>query len=220
MNEKILLIEDNVELQTLNKLLFTEEGYCVDTAMTLSEASQIIKTNMPHIIILDIGLPDGSGLEFLSEFRKTSSVPVLMLTGFTGKEYELSGFAKGCDDFLAKPYDFDLLLVRVQRLLKSANQIPEILTFGRLTLNNLSLTAFVDDEDMGLSPKEFTLLQIFAQNKNKALIPAELYEKLGVIPTENTRTLTNYISRIRKRLLNSGYTITKIYGGGFIFEED
>ncbi len=221
MKNKILLVEDNKDIQNFNKKMFEEEGFYVATALTLQEAKEKLEQETPNIIILDIGMPDGSGLDFLHNLRKTSEIPVLMLTGFVGKDYEVNSFKRGCDDFLAKPYDFEILLMRVHRLLKHTQQVPETVEKGNLTLNNLSLTAFVNDVDLLLSPREFALLQMFVQNEGRQLTQTEIFEKVwGGEVLEDKRTLINSISRMRKKLVKSGFTVNTVYNKGYIFEKN
>ena len=218
---KILLVEDNLDIQNFNKKMFEEEGFLVTTAMTLQDAEEKLKKEMPNIIILDIGLPDGSGLDFLENLRKTTSIPVLMLTGFSSKEYEIDGFKKGCDDFLAKPYDFEILLMRVERLLKYIQQVPETVKKGNLILNNSSFQAFIGQSDLLLSAREFSLLQMLVQNEDKELTQTEIFKKVwGQELLEEKRTLVNTISRIRKKIKGSGYTINTVYNKGYIFEKE
>ncbi len=221
MINKILLVEDNVDIQNFNKKMFEEEGFLVITALTLQEAKEKLAKEIPNIVILDIGLPDGSGLDFLEHIRKNSEIPVLMLTGFVGKDYELNSFKRGCDDFLVKPYDFEILLIRVQRLLKQTKQMPEIVTKGKLSLNYLSLTAFADGVNLLLSPREFAILQLFVQNENRELTHSEIIEKVwGSEILDDKRTLVNSISRMRKKLIKSGYTVNTVYNKGYIFEKE
>ena len=112
--KRILLVEDEVKVQDYNKYLLEKEGFAAETAMTLAEARTAAERQTPDIIVLDIGMPDGSGLDFLREFKQTSNIPVLLLTGYNKNEDVLAGFERGCNDYLKKPYAFPELLARIK----------------------------------------------------------------------------------------------------------
>jgi len=132
MNGKaILLVEDDKKVQGFNKRLLAGEGFVVQTAMTLADARGILEQQATDAMILDIGMPDGNGLDFLRELRQTSGIPVLMLTGYGETSDVIKGFESGCDDYLRKPYTFEELLARLKRLLYRAEQLPETVTRGR-----------------------------------------------------------------------------------------
>ena len=132
MNGKtILLAEDDKKVQGFNSRLLAGEGFAVQTAMTLADAREILEQQATDAMILDIGMPDGNGLDFLRELRQTSGIPVLMLTGYGETSDVIKGFESGCDDYLRKPYTFEELLARLKRLLYRAEQLPETVTRGR-----------------------------------------------------------------------------------------
>jgi len=114
-------------------------------------------------------LPDGSGLEFLSELRRAphdkSNVPILLLTGLATPDDVVRGLSGGGDDYLAKPYDFGVLLARIESLLRRAGQIPKTLVKGALKLDIITNRAFLDGSDMLLSPKEFALLLLYGSKR-------------------------------------------------------
>jgi len=114
----LLLIEDEPTLQAINTKILQRHGYTVKQAFTLEEAREIISDAPPGGIILDINLPDGNGLDFLREHRKNSEIPVLILTALGTKEDIIRGFEVGSDDYLIKPYDIPVFLMRVEALLK------------------------------------------------------------------------------------------------------
>jgi len=169
---------------------------------------------MPDAIVLDIMLPDGSGLDFLKELRmekgELSSVPILLLTGLTTPEDVVRGLGEGGDDYLAKPYDFDILLARIEALLRRSRHIPKTLTKGALRLDIIANRAFLEGNDMMLAPKEFALLFLMAQNEGKLLTAASLYEAIWKLPLEDdTSVIRTAVSRLRQKL-----------GCGFSIEND
>jgi DNA-binding response OmpR family regulator len=220
MNALILLVEDNEQILFGNERMLKRRGYDVMTALTLREAKERIETAMPDAIVLDIMLPDGSGLDFMRELRVSSNVPVLLLTGLTTPEDIVRGLTEGGDDYLTKPYDFGVFMARVEALLRRAGRLSEVMQKGRIKLDILSLQAFVNGEDLLLSQKEFALLLLFTQNEEK-VIPAEvLSERVWKLPfTGNTQAIKSAISRLRKKLEGSGYTISSLRNEGYLFEK-
>ena len=224
MSKVILCVEDNMQVQTFNKSLLEAKGFTVKTAMTLAQAREIIGRETPSLIVLDIYLPDGNGLDFLRELRKqqkTSNVPVIALTVDKEDNDLVAGFASGCDDYLPKPYNFDVLYARIQGLLRRAGYSGSV-TNGLLTLDIASGRAFASGVDMLLTPKEFALLLFFAQNEGITMSAEQLYEKIWKAPLGNDkRSLQKHISAMRAKLEESrcGYTVSAVYGEGYRFEK-
>ncbi len=220
MNAKtILLIEDNLAVQTFNQEILSEEGFTVKTALTLAEAEQIIQKAIIDLIVLDIGMPDGNGLTFLKDMRQKLAIPVLILSGFSNDDYIVKGFDTGCDDYLAKPYSFRVLLARIKRLLKLGEKINQKLIKGALILDLELAQATINGLDLQLSIKQFALLRLFAESENQVLSLEYIYLTVWGAPLNNdSRALTNNIYRLRKKLNNCGYTIRAVYGSGYVFE--
>jgi len=217
----LLLVEDEPSVQAGNKRILERRGYSLRQAYTLAEARAIIAKEPPRAIVLDIGLPDGNGLDFLHELRKTSTIPVLMLTAMDTSEDIIKGLETGGDDYLTKPYDLDIFLARMETLLRRASLLPETLAIGLLKLDTASGTAFLNGEDMLLSKKEYSLLQLFVQQPEKTMSAEYIYEKVwGQEMLDSTETLKATIYRVRKKLEGSGYTITSERGEGYIFENE
>ncbi|MCL2170231.1 MAG: response regulator transcription factor [Defluviitaleaceae bacterium] len=223
--KNILLIEDNEAIQEINKDLLEElGGYTVRLAMDLEEARQSVADMLPDLIVLDIMLPDGSGLDFLAELRNEMNIniPVLLLTALSETSDELRGINAGGDDYMAKPYDNNLLLARIQRLLQRASQMPRTLSIGRVKIDTASKKAYVNGADMMLSTKELSLLEQFIQHPEKMMSAESLYEKVwGQKMMEDTNALKTAIYRLRAKLLefDSGYTIAFSKGDGYYFEQ-
>jgi DNA-binding response OmpR family regulator len=221
MNALILLVEDNEQILFGNERMLKRRGFDVMTALTLLEAREQIKKAEPHAIVLDIMLPDGSGLDFMHELRQTSNVPVLLLTGLTAPEDIVRGLAEGGDDYLTKPYDFGVFLARVEALLRRAGRLTEILQKGTLKLDILSGQTFVRNADLRLTQKETALLMMFIQNEGVTMSLEQIYEKIWKAPIGgDKRALRKQISNLRNKLEEAEceYTVSTIYGGGYHFE--
>ncbi len=221
--KRILLVEDNEKIMYGNKQMFEWEGYQTDTAGTLHDAYTLIDGRRPDAIILDIMLPDGSGLDFMRKLREGehSGIPVLLLTGLTTKEDVIRGLSAGGDDYLTKPYDFPELLARVEALLRRASRVPELITKGRLSLDVTADVAMADGVDILLTQKEFALLLLFTQNENRFITGEYLYEKVWKSPLlQNSNALKTTINRLRSKIIGSGYCIAWSRGEGYRFEKE
>ena len=219
--KRILLVEDNEQIMQGNERMLKRRGYEVITALTLAQARIAICAQMPDLFVLDIMLPDGSGLDFMAELRKYSQTPILLLTGLTTPEYIVRGLTAGGDDYLAKPYDFGVLLARVEALLRRAQQVPEYIHKGRLRLDVTADVATLDGDDLLLSQKEFSLLLIFLQNEERFISAEYLYEKVWKqAMAGNSNTLKTTINRLREKIKSSGYRIAWSRGEGYCFESE
>lgn len=140
---KLLLIEDNPRIQLANKDMLEMLGYEVAIAMNLAEARACLSAQKPDVAVLDIMLPDGSGLDFLRELRRIADLPVLMLTALRTTEDIVRGLSLGTDDYLAKPYAYPVLAARVDALLRRSARVPETLTKGALRFDLLANQTFL-----------------------------------------------------------------------------
>jgi DNA-binding response OmpR family regulator len=207
----ILLVEDNEQILRGNERMLRRRGYETMTAGTLSEARERMAEKTPAAIVLDIMLPDGSGLEFMRELRKTSAIPILLLTGLTTPQDIVRGLEDGGDDYLTKPYDFSVLIAHIEALLRRAAHIPDTLVKGNLTLDIRSSRAILGGEDMLLTLKEFAVLLLLAENEGRIVSTDYMYEKVWKQASDSGTgsALRNVISRLRKKL-----------GKAFIIEND
>ena len=217
----ILLVEDNEQIMEGNRRMLLREGFDTYAAPTLRDARARICERRPDAIVLDIMLPDGSGLDFIRELRESenSGIPILLLTGLTTKDDIIRGLKAGGDDYLTKPYDFSELMARIEALLRRAERVPELIVKGRLTLDVTASVAAVDGTDLLLTKKEFALLLIFVQNEGRIIDNEYLYEKVWKAPFVNDDSaIKNAVSRLRKKLSGAGYAITGELGEGYILE--
>lgn len=223
----ILLVEDNVHLNEINRRALVREGYVVYTAQTLAQARAFLQAGVsPDAIILDIMLPDGCGVSFCSEIRMRTTAPILFLTSVSGYEQTLRGLAAGGDDYLNKPFDLNLLLAKVAAFLRRDELINRsrtgkvnILTLGALTLDIVAQQASLNGQDMALTPKEFSLLLKLINNRNQCVSPEALYESVwGNTMYGDANALKTTIWRLRKKLVSSNMEIVSVRGEGYVFE--
>ena len=215
----ILLVEDNVEIQTLNRNLLSESGYRVRLAESITEARNSIAYSEPDMIVLDIMLPDGNGLDFLKNVRgENNDIPVLILSALGATEERVVGLRAGGDGYITKPYDNDELLAQIETLLRRANR--GVIKLGPITINKDTWRAYIGDVDIHLSRTEFTLLLLLIKNENITVSAEYLYEGAWSSPLNNhAGALQFQISKLRNKIEPSGYAITTKRAKGYLFEK-
>jgi DNA-binding response OmpR family regulator len=165
-------------------------------------------------------LPDGNGFDLLKELRDAGNkIPVIMLTAW-GKPSDVArGLTLGANDYLSKPFTYDVLLARVETMFRNVEQMPEAIEKGRLTLRVRPMEVHIAGQKIKLPPVEFFLLQLFIENEGKALKAETLYEQVwGADMADDPNAVKNTVSRLRKKLEDSGYTVTNMRGEGYRFE--
>ena len=225
----VLLVEDDIQLNRINSRLLKLNGYQVLTAMTLAEARERMKEIAPDIILLDVILPDGNGFEFCAEIRDETQAHILFLTAKREHADMMKGLMTGGDDYLMKPFHPDALVAKVasaarrRAMDKIIVEAPaKTLSAGNLSLDFAAIQAFVNGVDLLLTPKEFALLRLFAENENTVLGNELIYEKVWNAPLMgDIRALQKRVSALRAKLKDSGsdHMITTVYGNGYLFEK-
>lgn len=216
----ILIVEDDNDIMNANRTALELEGYCVKEADTLAKGRVIVEESSPDLILLDILLPDGNGLHYCEELRGKSGIRILFLSALNTKADSLAGLRAGGDDYIAKPYDMDDLLLRVEALLRRGKLIgrEEVhLKLGDLELDIISRRALLGGMDILLKPKEFALLEVLMRNFGRTVSVERLYEKVwGMSAAGDVRTVKEHISRIRSRLREDRtYSIQSERGMGY-----
>jgi DNA-binding response OmpR family regulator len=216
----ILIVEDDKRLSYINSYALKSEGYKVHAAFTLAEARESLEQTKYDVILLDVMLPDGSGIDFCQKIRGDTAAYIIFLTSMTETSGEMDGLVAGGDDYLKKPYSIELLCERVKKALRRKQEIPEFITAGSLTLDTIALQAFIEGKDLLLSHKEFALLLLFSKNTEKIMSAAYLYEKVWGHPMYGSDgAIKNMIYKLRKKLEDYGYDISyDRENGGYYFE--
>ncbi|MDR2381287.1 MAG: response regulator transcription factor [Bifidobacteriaceae bacterium] len=217
---RLLCVEDEPVILRNHVAYFTRAGFQVSPAASLGEARALLAVAAPDAIVLDIMLPDGNGLDLLRELRASGSgVPVLMLTAW-GKAHDVArGLRLGANDYVTKPFSYEVLLARVEAMFRNVEQMPDVIERGPLRLDVVAGQGVLRGADMLLTHKEFALLLIFVQNEDSVLSAEFLYKRIWGRPLNNdANTVKVTVSKLRKRLQGSGYTISAVYGQGYRFE--
>lgn len=223
----ILMVEDEEGVMEVNRRMLRRRGYDLKEAKNAKEAYAFLKNTIPDLLILDIMLPDGDGYEICNYFRTLSDNPVMFLTGKDEIKDRVKGLDEGCDYYLTKPYNFDEFLAVVKRLLirvEKENDTHENMNktvIGNLVIDYLNGAALIDNEDIGLTKKEFMILKMFIENRNKELASAQIYEGVwGQSSAGDIRAVRKHIMNLRNKIKaddSDYYDILTSYGKGYTF---
>ncbi len=218
---KVLLVEDNAELNANNSRALKMMGYDVHPALTLAAAREYLAGTDPDIILLDVMLPDGDGMDFSGEIRGATRAHILFLTAKTEQADILRGLALGGDDYITKPFHPKELLARVEAVMRRRNMTDtpaQILRKGALTLDVVAAQAFIEDADCFLQPREFAALLMLVQREGEIIDAETLYEKAWGRPLAGDRnSLQVTISKLRKKIKPVGYDIAVVRSKGYVF---
>lgn len=223
MNETVLIVDDEERIRNLVSIYLRKEQYNILQAENGSEAINIFNRSKIDLIILDVMMPIMDGWDVCKEIRKTSNIPIIMLTAKSEEEDELFGFELGTDHYITKPFIPKLLVAKVKAIIRRTYS-PEIVlkdenTFDGLVVDNLSHRVTVDNIEINLSPKEFELLNYFILNKRIVLSREKILDALwGIDYFGDLRTVDTVIKRLREKLGEKSYLIATIRGTGYKFE--
>ena len=205
---KIMIIDDNEQLQNEIGNLLTINGYEVLKPKDFDKIPQIVKENNPELILLDINLPNNDGFKICTEIRSFSKVPIIFITSRNTNIDELMAITLGGDDFITKPYNTQILLARINSLIKRAypnNTSLDVIEYNGLKLNVLSGTIDHGGNIEELTKNELKILYYLLINKGKIVSRAEIMEYLwDSAMFVNDNTLTVNITRIRNKVEEIG----------------
>jgi DNA-binding response OmpR family regulator len=220
----VLLVEDNEALNAANARALKLYGYTVSSALTLAEARLRLGEIEPDVILLDIMLPDGNGFDFCKEIRGKTGAHIIFLTAKSEQSDMVDGLLTGGDDYITKPFHPEELMARLTAAMRrrGMDKAPlQKITKGNLTLDIIAGQALIDGADMGLQPKEFALLLLFAQNENQIISAETIYEKIwGQSMTGDKNAVQAAVSRLRKKIEPAGYDIFATRVKGYTFEKN
>lgn len=217
MNIRILLVEDDIFLREGLSEMLTKEGYDVTVAENFITANEKIREHF-HLIILDIMLPDGNGLELCQEIRKAdNNTPILFLTACDDEIQIVRGLDAGADDYVTKPFRLLELLSRIRALLRrSGNQI---LSDKNITVDNNNMTVTKNGITISLTPTEYMILKTLMSNRGVIVTRNILLEKIWDCDESfiDDNTLSVHVSRLREKI--GSEHIATVRGVGYRWEE-
>ena len=221
----LLMVDDESRIRDLIRKYAVFEGYEVEEAADGMEAVAMCRTHQYDLIIMDVMMPELDGFSACREIRKTSQVPVIMLSA-RGEEYDrIHGFELGVDDYVVKPFSPRELMMRVGAILKrsstAAELVKDVVTIGSLTVDYTARLVTLNGEPLDLSPKEYDLLFYMVRNRGIALTREKLISEVwGYDFFGDDRTLDTHIKLLRRRLGDMADRITTLRGVGYRFEKD
>lgn len=198
---KILIIEDEIELREELKVLLDENGYEGIILESFENIKQDTLSINPDLILLDIKIPYINGQQLLKEIRKESDVPIIMVTSKNTEMDEVLSMSYGADDYITKPYNPVLLLLRIEAILKRVNKSNNNLSYNNVKVNLLKSTLEYEDKELLLSKNEMSIFYFMLMNKGKIVSRDAIMNYLwGNDRFIDDNTLTVNINRLRKKL--------------------
>ena len=225
MPDKILVIEDEPDIRKTLEYNLAREGFIVSTAGSLKKAKNILENPNFSLILLDLMLPDGSGLDLCRELKSNSAlkeIPIIILTAKDDEVDKVVGFELGADDYVTKPFSVRELILRVKAVLKrnqkTATPLEINRSFGSLVMDIESHEVFIDDEEITLTALEFKLLNQLVERRGRVQTRDQLLSDVwGYSSDVTTRTVDTHIKRLREKLGVMGKYIQTIRGVGYKF---
>lgn len=221
MPKKILVVEDDFDIQTIISEVLKESGYLVEEATDGLMAVEMFREGNFDLIILDVMLPKIHGFVVCEIIRKESSVPIIMLTALGEEEDEMRGFELKVDDYITKPFSINLLIKRVEAVLRRVNGLEgnnSTLTFEEIKIDPSNYKTLVNSKEIELTYKEFQILEILILNVGRVFSRESLLNQIwGYDYFGDTRVIDTHIKNLRQKL-NVDY-IKTIRGVGYKIEK-
>ncbi|MHB1042471.1 MAG: response regulator transcription factor [Eubacteriales bacterium] len=228
--QKILVVDDEQKIREVVRMYLEKEGFVVEEACNGEEALSFVNKEKWNLIILDLMMAGMDGWSVCKEVRKTSAVPIIMLTARDAEVDRILGLELGADDYVAKPFSPRELAARVKAVLRRSQITtpaehlvkPAALTFPGLSIDLDSRRVLVNGQPVNLTPKEYDLLYQLAKSPHRTFTREEVLEAVwGYDYLGDTRTVDTHVNRLRDKLLKasgSASYITTVWGVGYKFE--
>lgn len=231
MNNKILVIDDDKDVCALVQKYAEQEGLQADVAYTGIAGLKKASEKEYQLIIIDIMLPEIDGFSVLSEIRKTSSVPILMLTAKDDERDKVKGLRNGADDYLTKPFSINELTARIASLVRRYTQLNQaahsqqpIIELQGLTIDVENRTAYINNVAVELTAKELDMLIFFANNPGRIFTKKQIYTQVWEDDYAfDDSNIMSFISKLRKKIepdANNPYYIQTVRGVGYRFNKE
>lgn len=224
-DERILVVDDEPDILSILVYQLSREGFRVSTAVNGQSAIAAAMEDPPDLVVLDLMLPVVDGYEVLKTLRRdqrTAAIPILLLTARREEEERIRGFEHGADDYVTKPFSARELALRVQALLRRSRAEPVApgrrLTVGAVQIDRDSHRAFVDGEEMDLTPLEYRLLEVFLERRGRVQTRRQLLQSAWNTEARiETRTVDMHVARLRAKLGSEGDLLETVRGVGYRF---
>ena len=215
----MLLVEDNLMIAKGLEYSFKQENYNLIVATNLKQAAKVIEDNKIDLIILDITLPDGNGLDFYENKIKTLNIPTVFLTAQDDEEIVVKGLNLGADDYITKPFSTKELFARINKILLR-NKKNTIINIQNIKFDMDKMIVYKDDKTIELTSLELKILYLLFSNLDKVVKRDDIIEKIWEWTGNdvNDNTVTVYLKRIREKL--DADIITTVKGIGYRVDKD
>jgi DNA-binding response OmpR family regulator len=222
---RIVAIDDDPAVTSLLKRGLTFEGFVVETASSGADGLALVRDRAPDLVILDIMMPGLDGLEVLRRLRAADpKLPVLMLTARDASADQVEGLQLGADDYVVKPFTFEVLVARVRALLRRQQvEQPPVLRFADLSLDTTSHSVCRGLHEVSLTSVEFKLLEEFLRHPRQVLSKEVLLDRVwGYDFGGNVNVVEVYVKQLRQKLESRGEArlIQTVYGAGYVLREE
>lgn len=222
----ILLVEDNMEIAGLTRLFLEKAGYEIEHIANGDEAIAYLSANKVKMLLLDLMLPGADGFAICRSARKQGNVPVLIISARSEKEDKMTAYRLGADDYIEKPFDMDLLLVKIQALMNRIYPIQrenERILSGDMEIDCSAHKVWIQHKEISLNVKEYELLYLFVQNPGKVLDKDYIFNEIwGAYSESENQTLTVHIRMLRDKIekdKKNPKRIQTVWGVGYRYEE-
>ena len=226
-NTRVLIVDDDPNINQLIKLYLEKEGFETETATRGDDALNLVKKNPPHIVLLDLMLPGLDGWQVCREIRKKSSRPIIMLTAKGEVVDKVLGLELGADDYVVKPFETKEVIARINAVLRRSGKKSEedlenkVVTYENLSINLTNYELKVKGVPVDTPPKEMELIYHLASNPNRVFTRDQLLDEVwGFDYYGDSRTVDVHVKRLREKLegVSDKWALKTVWGVGYKFE--
>jgi two-component system KDP operon response regulator KdpE len=201
--KRVLVVDDEPQIVRALKVILRNAGYATEQAESKEEALNAVSVRPPDAMVLDLVLPDGSGVDVCADVRRWSSLPIIVLSAVGDEHEKVRALDAGADDYITKPFGVDELLARLRAVLRRASEDggDPVVTIGELTVDLASRTVSVGGEEVHLTPIEFDLLRVLTEHRGKLVTHRQLLKQVwGPAYETETHYLRVHVAHIRSKL--------------------
>lgn len=225
MSAKVLIVDDDKNICELLRLYLEKDGYVTVIANDGDEAVKAFNAQEPDIILLDVMLPKLDGWQVCREIRKTSQVPIIMLTAKGETFDKVFGLELGADDYITKPFDAKEVVARIKAVMrrgvKAAENADKVVKYDKLVINLTNYELWVDGKQIDTPPKELELIYHLASNPNRVFTRDQLLDEVWSFDYYgDSRTVDVHVKRLREKLegVSDKWSLKTVWGVGYKFE--
>ena len=224
MSQKVLVVEDDINIAELLRLYLEKDGFEVKIAHDGGEGLKLAESEQPDLVLLDIMLPVLDGWQVCRRLRKTTKTPIIMLTAKGETEDKVSGLEMGADDYIVKPLEMKEVIARVHAVMRRyapESVVSKRLVFDGLVIDMEAYELTVRGKKVDTPPKEIELLYFLASNPNHVFTRSQLLDEVwGFDYLGDTRTIDVHVKRLREKLegVSEEWSLATVWGVGYKFE--